>query len=128
LPTHWLLDYFSHRADMPLYPGGEKFGLGMWNSLPLTLVVEFGLFATGLAIYLSATSFNTNRLRATPPSASGSKRWRSYGIWSLVIFLGLLYPASVFGPPPPSVQVLAFSAIAIWLTIPWAAWGDRQQD
>jgi hypothetical protein len=24
LPTHWLLDYVSHRADMPIYPGGQK--------------------------------------------------------------------------------------------------------
>src|SRR2546429_234276 len=28
LPTHWLLDYFAHRPDMPLYPGGPKVGLG----------------------------------------------------------------------------------------------------
>src|SRR5215469_14352810 len=55
LPTHWLLDYFAHRPDMPLYPGGAKVGLGMWNSLPLTLLVEFGLFLVGLLLYLRAT-------------------------------------------------------------------------
>ena len=55
LPTHWLLDYFAHRPDMPLYPGGPKVGLGMWNSLPLTLLVEFGLFLIGLLVYLTAT-------------------------------------------------------------------------
>ena len=55
LPTHSLLDYFAHRPDMPLGPGGPKVGLGMWNSLPLTLLVEFGLFLIGLLPYLRAT-------------------------------------------------------------------------
>ena len=48
-------------------------------------------------------------------------------LWSLVGLLGVLYPASLFGPPPPSVQALAWSAIAIWLTVPWAAWADRHR-
>jgi hypothetical protein len=113
LPTHWLLDYFSHRPDMPLYPGGPKVGLGMWNSLPLTFVVEFGLFAAGVLLYLKATR---------------SKGGWSFGFWSLVLFLAVMYPASLFGPPPPSVRVLALSALALWLTIPWAAWGDYQRE
>ena len=50
LPTHWLLDYFAHRPDMPLCRGGPKVGLGMWNSLPLTLAVEFGLFLAGVIL------------------------------------------------------------------------------
>ena len=112
LPTHWLLDYFSHRPDMPLYPGGPKVGLGMWNSLTLTLLVEFGLFAVGTVVYLKATR---------------SKGGWSLGFWSFALFLAVMYPASLFGPPPSSVRVLAFSALALWLTIPWAAWGDRQR-
>jgi hypothetical protein len=112
LPTHWLLDYFSHRPDVPLYPGGPKYGLGMWNSIPLTLFVEYGLFIGGLIIYLNA---------------NGHKRAHNYAFWSLIVFLAAVYPASLFGPPPPSVRVLAFSAIAIWLMIPWAAWGDRRR-
>jgi len=113
LPTHWLLDYFSHRPDMPLYPGGPKVGLGMWNSLPLTLVVEFGLFAAGVVLYSTATR---------------SRGGWNFGFWSFVLFLAVLYPTSLFGPPPPSVRVLALSALALWLTIPWAAWGDRQRE
>jgi hypothetical protein len=112
LPTHWLLDFIAHRPDMPLYSGGPKFGLGMWNSLPWTLFVEYGLLVAGLLIYLAATR-----------SAVQSK----YPLCSLIVFLAAIYPVSLFGPPPPSVRVLAVSAIAIWLTIPWAAWGDRQR-
>lgn len=113
LPTHWLLDYFSHRPDMPLYPGGPKVGLGMWNSLPLTLGVEFALFAAGVILYLKAT-----RLKGG---------W-NFGFWSFALFLAVMYPSSLLGPPPPNVRVLAFSALALWLAIPWAAWGDGQRE
>src|SRR5215472_5771305 len=113
LPTHWLLDYFAHRPDMPLYPGGPKVGLGMWTSLPLTLLVEFGLFLIGLLLYLRATR---------------SKRPASYGFWSFVLFLAAVYATSLLGPPPPSVRIVALSALALWLTVPWTAWADRQRE
>jgi hypothetical protein len=114
LPTHWLLDYFAHRPDMPFYPGGgPKVGLGMWNSLPLTLLVEYGMLVAGIAIYLRATR---------------SKGGRNYAFWSLIIFLAVVYVASEFGPPPPTVRALALSALAIWLTIPWAAAADRRRE
>ena len=110
IPTHWVLDFIAHRPDMPVYPGGAKYGLGMWQSIPVTISVEYVLFATGIALYLSATR-----------SKDATGKW---AFWSLVGILGVLYPASMFGPPPPSVQALAWSALAIWLTVPWAAWAD----
>ena len=113
VPTHWVLDFVAHRPDMPIYPGGAKYGLGMWHSVPLTISVEYVLFAAGIALYVSTT-------RAK--DAAGN-----LALWSLVGLLGVLYPASLFGPPPPSVQALAWSAIAIWLTVPWAAWADRHR-
>jgi len=27
--SHWVLDWVTHRPDMPLYPGGPNFGLGL---------------------------------------------------------------------------------------------------
>jgi len=113
VPTHWVLDFVAHRRDMPIYPGGPKYGLGVWNSVPLTITVEYVLFGVGIALYVSATR---------PKDAKGK-----FGLWSLVGLLGFLYPASLFGPPPSSAQVLAWSALAIWLTVPWAAWADRHR-
>ncbi len=113
VPTHWVLDFVAHRPDMPIYPGGPKYGLGMWNSVPLTISVEYVLFAAGIALYVSAT-----RAKDTAGNLA---------LWSLVGLLGVLYPASLFGPPPPSVQALAWSAFVIWLTVPWAAWADRHR-
>lgn len=110
VPTHWLLDYIVHRPDMPLVPGGPRYGLGMWNSLPLTLAAELGVLVIGLVIYLS--------------ERRAADRTGQFALWSFVIVLVALYLASTFGPPPPNVRVLAFSALAIWLTVPWAAWAD----
>lgn len=113
VPSHWVLDYITHRPDMPIYPGGPRYGLGLWNSLPITLAAELALFVAGIALYLSATR--------------SKDRVGQYALWSLLIFLFVAYFASVLGPPPPSVHVLAFSALAIWLTVPWAAWADRHR-
>lgn len=118
LPTHWLLDFFAHRPDMPFYPGGgPKVGLGMWNSLPLTLLVEYGLLIAGMAIYLMSTRPKSERHNS-----------HNYAFWSLIIFLAVVYAASMFGPPPPTVRALAISALAVWLTIPWAAAADRHRE
>jgi hypothetical protein len=85
----------------------------MWNSLPLTLLVEFGLFLIGLLLYLRATR---------------SKARGGYGFWSFVLFLAAVYAASLLGPPPPNVRIVALSALALWLTVPWSAWADLQRE
>ncbi|HWX38248.1 MAG TPA: hypothetical protein VNY09_03340 [Candidatus Sulfotelmatobacter sp.] len=113
VPTHWILDFIAHRPDMPIYPGGAKYGLGMWNSVPLTFAVEYALFVAGIALYLSATR--------------AKDKIGNLAFWSLVVLLGALYPASMFGPPPPNMQTLAPAALAMWLTVPWAAWADRHR-
>jgi hypothetical protein len=48
--SHWVLDWVTHRPDMPLYPGGARYGLGLWNSIAGTMVVEFLTFAVGVWI------------------------------------------------------------------------------
>jgi hypothetical protein len=111
VPSHWVLDWISHGPDMPIYPGGARYGLGLWNSVPGTLAVEIAMYAIGIAIYLSAA----------PSRSRGSKT----AFWALIGFLFVAYFAAAFGPPPPSVHVLALSALAIWLTVPWAWYADR---
>jgi hypothetical protein len=109
--SHWVLDVATHRPDMPLVPGGSiRLGLGLWNSLWGTLVVEAAMFAGGLAIYLRST---TARSRAG-----------TIGLWSLVAFLLITYLGALFGPPPPSATAVAWSAEAVWLLAAWAAWSD----
>jgi hypothetical protein len=85
----------------------------LWNSVPATLLVEFVLFGAGVAWYLRATSAR---------DAAGS-----IALWSLVMFLVVVYLASVFGPPPPNAATVAWSAEAMWLLVAWAFWIDRHR-
>ena len=112
--SHWVLDFISHRADMPLWPGGTPYGLGLWYSIPATLIVEFALFGFGVVVYSRAT-----RAR---------DRWGSVLLWSFVVVLAAIYLMAVFGPPPPSVAVLAWSGLLGWLFLAWAYWIDRHRE
>ncbi len=112
--SHWLLDFASHRPDMPIAPGiAERVGLGLWHSLPATLAVEAALFAAGIAIYARCT-------RALD-------RTGTWALAGLVALLSAIYLASLFGPPPPSVAAVAWSAQAIWLLVAWGYWVDRHR-
>ena len=53
--SHWLLDFVVHRPDLPLYPGGPRLGLGLWNSILATVIVEGLMYAAGVWIYLRVT-------------------------------------------------------------------------
>jgi hypothetical protein len=47
--SHWVLDLIVHRPDLPILPvGGPAVGLGLWNSLTGTLIVESLVFAIGV--------------------------------------------------------------------------------
>lgn len=111
--SHWVLDFVTHRPDLPLWPGGPNAGLGLWNSVPGTVIIESLLFAGALALYLRAT-----KARDTTGSAA---------LWALVVFLVLIYVANIFSPPPPNASAIAWVALAAWLFVPWGAWVDRHR-
>jgi hypothetical protein len=113
--SHWVLDFVTHRPDMPIFPGSRKFGLGLWNSIPATMVIEGLMYLGGLAIYLRSTR-----------ARDGIGRW---AFLSLAVFLVIAYVASAFGGPPPSIRALWITAIigATILTL-WAWWADRHRD
>lgn len=112
--THWLLDFVSHRPDLPLtLTGAERFGLGLWHSRIATLAVEGLFFAACVWIYV----------RATRPVDAAGRWW----LVALVAFLVVVYLANIFGPPPPSVAAVAWTAQAIWLLVAWGYWIDRHR-
>ena len=45
--SHWVLDYVTHRPDMPLYPGGPRVGLGLWNHPVPEKLIEITMYAAG---------------------------------------------------------------------------------
>jgi hypothetical protein len=112
--SHWVLDVVVHRPDLPLAPGtGPRLGLGLWNSLPATLAVEFGLYAAGVWLYCKVTV--------------ARDRVGSVGLWALVAFLALVEVANAFGPPPPNIGAVTASAQAMWLLVAWGYWVDRHR-
>ena len=111
--SHWVLDLVSHRPDLPLVPGGSRYGLGLWDSPLATVLVETALFAVGVTLYARAT-------RARDRVGAAALR-------SLVVFLLVVYAANLAGPPPPSEQAIGWLALAAWLFVPWGAWIDRHR-
>jgi len=102
--SHWVLDVASHRPDVPVGPDGPMLGLGLWNSVAATVIVETTLFVGAVAYYA--------RGRAT-----------GKGFWALVAVLAAIYVANIAGPPPPSVMAIAVSCLVL-MPVLWF-WGNR---
>ena len=113
--SHWVLDVLTHRPDMPLYPNGPKFGLGLWNSIPLTIAIEMAMFGVGASLYLRATR-----------ARDRTGRW---AFFTLAAFLLLVYLVNTFGPPPPSVPAIYWlGMIGGVVLMLWAWWADQHRE
>jgi len=113
--SHWVLDFVSHRPDLPLYPGGEtRLGLGLWRSVLATFAVEGLMFAAGIALYIQSTQAK-DRI--------GNVAW-----WAFIALLVVLYIPGPWSPPPPSENTVAMMGIAALAIFgPWAYWIDRHR-
>jgi membrane-bound metal-dependent hydrolase YbcI (DUF457 family) len=114
--SHWVLDWITHRPDMPLYPGSARFGLGLWNSIPGTMVVELAMFAVGVWLYV-----RTTRSR---------DRVGRYAFITYVVLLLAAYIGDRFSGPPQNVRadIIWPGFIAEATLIPWAWWLGRHRD
>ncbi|HEU4402003.1 MAG TPA: metal-dependent hydrolase [Candidatus Polarisedimenticolia bacterium] len=113
--SHWVLDALTHRPDMPLYPGGPRLGLGLWNSIAGTMIVEGLMFAAALWLYATAIR---------PRDRTGRYAFRAFVLAAL-----LMYGINIVNPPPlgmSSRQIGLFSLVA-WIIPFWAAWIDRHR-
>jgi hypothetical protein len=112
--SHWLLDFLSHRPDMVLSPGlSSHYGLGLWTSVPATLLVEGSLWAIALAFYVRATR---------------STRWPGlYVFWLMIAFLTLSWINNITAiPPAGSLTVAAITSLTFFtLLVAWAYWMER---
>lgn len=109
--SHWLLDFASHRPDMPLVPAGDRvFGLGLWTSIPGTLVVEGGLW-----VLAAVTYWRARRRR---------RRAASYVFWIGFAVITLAWYNNIAGPPPTTASSAAGAASLVFFTLiaMWAYW------
>jgi membrane-bound metal-dependent hydrolase YbcI (DUF457 family) len=104
--SHWLLDAIVHRADLPLaFDGATRIGLGLWQGAPAAAIaLEVLIFIAGVLVFW----------RVFASEASRGARW---GVAALVAFLALTHLGNLFGPPPPSVQAIAWVGQAQWLLV-----------
>jgi hypothetical protein len=106
--SHWVLDVISHRPDMRLAPGVPgAFGLGLWNSIPATLIVEGGLWLFAIVLYVRATG--------------AKKRTGLYAFWVGIVILTLAWLANISAPPSSGGSGLT-SLVFFICTIGWAYW------
>ena len=107
--SHWILDFISHGPDMPLAPGTSNYyGLGLWNSIPATLIVEGGMWLIGIVVYARTTRAK-NLLGVL-------------AFWIVIPILTLVWYGNIAGPPPPAGTAAIQSLIYFSLVVAWAYW------
>jgi uncharacterized membrane protein len=113
--SHWILDFITHRPDLPLLLGSDSLlvGLGLWNSIIATVIIESIIFIAGVYFYFAVTK--------------AKNKVGIYSLWALLIFFVVIYFSNLFGPPPNSVDSLGYVGLAQWLLIGWAYWIDRNR-
>jgi hypothetical protein len=111
--SHWFLDLIVHLPDLPLAGNdSHKLGLGLWKSLPGTLVAELAVFIGGFLLYLV-----WRRKKGRPGQGRA---------WFLAGLLLLIYAANLLSPPPENMKVVGAAALAGSLVLAGlAAWVDR---
>jgi hypothetical protein len=107
--SHFVLDLPMHTPDMPLWSNDSvKLGLGLWNHVPLSLVLELLCFALGALSY------------ARTCAALGPR------FWCFVAAMVGLTLATPFLPPPGGPREFAVQALFAYVALAfWAAWLDR---
>ena len=112
--SHWVLDLLVHRPDLPVIPGVDlKVGLGLWNSVSLTIILESIIFFGGVYLYSALTKAQNKK--------------GVYSFLGLVVFLALVYAANLFGSPPPSEEAIGYVGLSQWLIVAWGYWIDRNR-
>lgn len=108
--SHWVTDFIVHGPDLALYFGGPKVGLGLWNSMLWSNVVELGLLLGGVILYLRNTTANGPIGKIAP-----------YLFVVFLVAIQLYNHLPVDHPPAvPQFAITALIAFTILALLAWA--------
>jgi hypothetical protein len=105
--SHWLLDFVSNPHALPLSPWRpDRVGLGLWASIPATIIVEGGAWLAAVVLYVRGT-------RAKGPT----------GVVALLagsVLLTAIWFDNIAGPahaprPQPIGALIVFSLFVGWM-------------
>ena len=107
--SHWICDFISWDAALPIaFSDFPKVGLGLYNSVAVMFIVDFGLFGAALAYYLIKTKPNDRTGKWAP--------------WALVAYLLALIPTTLL----PG-KLIIFAALGMAMVVPFGMWIDRHR-
>lgn len=111
--SHWFLDLIVHRPDLPLSPGSEVVGLGLWNYPIVAFVVELAFFGVCVYVYYQQTQ--------------AKDKTGKYLLAFLIGFLLLIQVGNYVGPAPEDVASIAWAGHLQWIFVILAFVVDRHR-
>jgi hypothetical protein len=109
--SHWVLDWISHRPDMPILISGPRVGLGLWNHPLPAFCTEAGMLAIGVWLYGTVTRARSRR--------------GAIGFSILVAALFVFNVAAYLGPAPPTITPMAAGNLSMVLLLVLLYYVDR---
>jgi uncharacterized membrane protein len=116
--SHWLLDALVHRPELPVTGAASHLvGLGLWNDMPVALLVEAALVLVGTLLFLLSR---------------GLSRPKKLALAALnLLVLAFTVAGMTVAPPPPSAAAMAGSSLAtivlVCVLIGWLGSGARER-
>lgn len=115
--SHFLLDVIVHRADLPLLGGDSyKIGLGLWNYVLASFLIELLILLSGLWMYLKSTK--------------GATFVGKYGMIIFSAFVTTVWMASLLTPTPSDFNIKGFAIFGLLfqlIVIGIVSWLDRSR-
>lgn len=98
--SHWIIDFISHRPDLPVYGNSMKVGLGLWNYPAWSKIIEAGMYVLGAAWYAYAVQ--------------GFKRWAAWLFWIFILASTLSSTLRSETMGPGNIHSVAISALTFY--------------
>lgn len=116
--SHWILDLIVHPRDLPIYDNTLKVGFGLWNYRDPEFVLEIGLLAGGIILYLARNVLPAARKTAVI----------AFGVALVVVQIGDTYvPRTPLSARATAMGVWIFYTLFVIVALLLEKIGSRRQ-